>query len=58
MAYKTDKDEEGNEVLYMNASVRKNTVELDWVHVEDNEQSYTQRGLARVETIANADTSA
>jgi hypothetical protein len=58
MTYKIEKDGEGNEALYMNATVRKNTVELDWVHIEDDEQSYTQRGFARVETIANADTSA
>jgi hypothetical protein len=30
---------------------------LDWVREEDDEESYAQRGLARVKAIANADTS-
>jgi hypothetical protein len=57
MTYRIEKDEEGNEALYMNATVSNNMVELDWVHVEDDEQSYAQRGLARIKTIANTDTS-
>jgi hypothetical protein len=57
VTYGIEKDEEGNEALYMNATVRNNIVELDWVHVEDDEQSYAQRALARIKTIANTDTS-
>jgi hypothetical protein len=56
MNYGIEKDEEGNEALYMNATVRNNRVELDWVHVEDDDQSYAQRGLARIQAITSTDT--
>jgi hypothetical protein len=55
--YGIEKDERGNEALYMNATVRDNIVELDWVRAEDDAESYAQRCLARVKAIANADTS-
>ncbi len=57
MTYGIEKDEEGNEALYINATVRDNIVELDWVRAEDDAESYGQRCLARVKAIANADTS-
>ena len=55
MTYKIAKDEDDNEALYMNAVIHNDTVELDWVHEEDNADTYPQRCLARVKTIANAE---
>ena len=55
--YGTEKDEDGDEALFMNAFIRNDSVELDWVHEEDNAETYVQRGRAKLEKIANANTS-
>jgi hypothetical protein len=54
MTYGIEKDEEGNEALFMNATVRDNIVELDWVRDEDDAETYAQRGFARFGAIANS----
>jgi hypothetical protein len=55
--YGTEKDEDGDETLYMNAAINNNTVELDWVHQEDTAETYAQRWMTRIKTISNTDNS-
>jgi hypothetical protein len=54
MTYRTEKDKNGDEALFMIAIVRDDSVELDWVHQEDDAESYRQRCLARVKTIGDS----
>ena len=56
MTYETEKDENGNEALFMTAIVHDNIVDLDWAHEEDDAETYGQRCLARFKTLVNADT--
>jgi hypothetical protein len=56
MNYRTEKDEKGDEALFMTAIVHDNIVDLDWPHEEDDAETYGQRCLARFKTPMNADT--
>jgi hypothetical protein len=47
MTYRIDKDENGEEALIMTAIVRNNTVDLDWVHPDDDVEGFAQRCLVR-----------
>jgi hypothetical protein len=56
MTYRTEKDENGNEALFMTAIVHDNIVDLDWPHEKDDAETYSQRCLARLTTRVTADT--
>jgi hypothetical protein len=56
MTYRTEKDENGNEALFITAIIHGNIVDLDWPHEDDDAETYSQKGLARLETLVNADT--
>jgi hypothetical protein len=54
MNYVTEKDDDGDETLYMNAIIHNNNVGLDWVHEEEDAESCAQRFLVRVRTLVGA----
>ena len=51
MTYKVEKDENGNEALFMTAIVHDNIVDLDWPRGEDVAETYGQRCLAKFNTL-------
>jgi hypothetical protein len=55
MTFKIEKDDNGDEALYMTAIVHDTTVDLDWVHSDDDGESYVQRGLDRFQNFTNPD---
>jgi hypothetical protein len=57
MKYRTEKFEDDNEALLLMAIVRNNTVDLDWLHDEDDAESYAQRCLTRFKAIGDPDAS-
>jgi hypothetical protein len=54
MTYRTEKDDNGDEALYLTAIIHQNIVDLDWAHEEDDAETYSQRWLARFEALVNA----
>ena len=51
MTYKIFKDENGEEALIMAAIVRNKTVDLDWVHHDDDGKGFTQRCVVRSQAV-------
>ena len=51
MTYRIDKDENGEEALIMTAIVHDNTVDLDWVHPDDDVEGFAQRCLVRSRSL-------
>src|SRR5579864_7704759 len=55
--YRTENDDHGDEALFMIAIIHDGIVDFDWPHKEDDGPTYTRRWLAKVNAVANADTS-
>jgi hypothetical protein len=55
MIYRIQKDDDGNEALYMNAIVKGGVVDLDWVRPDDDVESYFQRGMKKIKALTNGD---
>jgi len=51
MTYRTEKDDNGDEALYLTAIIHQNIVDLDWAHEEDDAETYGQRCRARFKTL-------
>jgi hypothetical protein len=51
MTYRINKDENGEEALIMTAIVRNKTVDLDWVHPDDDVKGFTQRCVVRSQAL-------
>lgn len=51
MTYRIDKDENGEEALIMTAIVHNKTVDLDWVHHDDDAKGFTQRCVVRSQAL-------